>query len=178
MPWRPTNPKFFTAYRRLRPCFSDRFLKCEVRNKNQQKLFNLEMCQAIPNSIAMAQLLGKTNWVRRKALICSAKHHSMFIAFPICLFFISKPQHRLRVVGRLWISEEFRQQVFALLCLLASAQETLSSFLKSKKAFLVVSMLLSVKPWSSSVSLSKTRKSMLRFHSYFTSKIKSHSNWR
>ena len=36
-----------------------------------------------------------------KALICSAKHHSMFIAFPICLFFISKPQHRLKVMGRL-----------------------------------------------------------------------------
>ena len=72
MPWRPTNPKFFTAYRRLRPCFSDRFLKCEVRNKNQQKLFNLEMCQTIPNSILMAHLLSKTNWVRRKVLICSA----------------------------------------------------------------------------------------------------------
>ena len=178
MPWRPTNPKFFTAYRRLRPCFSDRFLKCEVRNKNQQKLFNLEMCQAIPNSIAMAHLLGKTNWVRRKALICSAKHHSMFIAFPICLFFISKPQHRLKVMGRLWITEEFRQQVFALLCLLSSAQETLSSSLTSKKAFLVVSMLNNVKSWSSSVSLSKIRKSILRFLNSFTTKIKNHSNWR
>ena len=113
MPWHPTNPKFFTAHRRLRPSLLDRLLKCWVRNKNQQKLFNLEMCQAIPNSIAMAHLLGKTNWVRRKALICSAKHHSMFIAFPICLFFISNPQHRLKVMGRLWITEEFRQQVFA-----------------------------------------------------------------
>ena len=176
MPWRPTNPKFFTAYRRLRPCFSDRFLKCEARNKNQQKLFNLEMCQTIPNSILMAHLLSKTNWVRRKVLICSAKHHSTFIAFSICcLFFISKPQHRLKVIGRLWITEEFRQQVFALLCLLASAQETLSSSLVSKKAFLVVSMLLSVKPWSSSVSLSKSRKSMLTFVKFVTTKIKNHS---
>ena len=87
MPWHPTNPKFFTAHRRLRPSLSDRFLKCEVWNKNQQKLSDLRMCQAIPNSIAMAHLLGQTNWMRRKALICSAKHHSMFIAFPISLFF-------------------------------------------------------------------------------------------
>ena len=168
MPWRPTNPKFFTAYRRLRPCFSDRFLKCEVRNKNQQKLFNLEMCQTIPNSILMAHLLSKTNWVRRKVLICSAKHHSTFIAFPICLFFISKPQHRLKVIGRLWITERFHQQVFAPFVFYPAHKKLC---LVSKKAFLVVSMLNNVKPWSSSVSLSKTRKSMLRFLNSFTTKI-------
>ena len=175
MPWHPTNPKFFTAHRRLRPSLSDRFLKCEVWNKNQQKLSHHEMCQAIPNSIAMAHLLGKTNWVRRKALICSAKHHSMFIAFPISLFFHFKTSTSFESDGK--TLNNWGVPSAGVCAPLSSCQRTrtLSSSLVSKKAFLVVSMLLSVKPWSSSVSLSKTRKSMLTFLKFVTTKIKNHS---
>ena len=141
MPWRPPNPKSFTAHSRLRPSLSGQMCKSVSLKKWEKK-------SSILKNVKQFQI--KSMWRR----ICSAKEdaaqeqrwyiqaysndnkiiYSKFIAVTICLFFISKCQRGLKVSSvlvRHWKSEGFSHKVFATALSLLLARKQVLLFLQT-----------------------------------------------
>ena len=139
MPWRPPNPKSFTAHSRLRPSLSGQMCKSVSLKKWKKERFNSEKCQTIPNQICVtAYLLSKRRCHTRTALIYSGlfkwqQNNSILSHFPFVCFSFQTVNVAWKWVLWWWDIEKVKVQSQGVCALFVSSP------LHKKEASIVVS---------------------------------------